>query len=75
MIRGPIETLPFKNPFEPPWSPKDVKPYLPNFEALTETSVPLWVQRSYDEPMMEVGGPKTEIFFYKKNVLREREDK
>eukprot|EP00435_Cladocopium_sp_Y103_P004515 s3336_g1.t1 len=32
----------------------DVKPYLPNFEALPESSVPSWVQRSYDEPMMEV---------------------
>jgi len=31
---------------------EDLKPYLPNFEA-PQSSVPAWVQRSYDEPMME----------------------
>ena len=32
----------------------DIKPYLPGFESLPTASVPGWVQKSYDEPLMEV---------------------
>lgn len=32
----------------------DIKPYLPSFESLPAAWVPDWVQKSYDEPMMEV---------------------
>eukprot|EP00928_Gymnodinium_smaydae_P040516 TRINITY_DN27468_c0_g4_i1.p1 TRINITY_DN27468_c0_g4~~TRINITY_DN27468_c0_g4_i1.p1 ORF type:complete len:431 (-),score=78.90 TRINITY_DN27468_c0_g4_i1:16-1269(-) len=32
----------------------DLKPYLPAFESQPAATVPAWVQRSYDEPLMRV---------------------
>jgi len=32
----------------------DLKPYLPSYEAIPNASVPQWVQRSYEEPLMSV---------------------